>query len=64
MIILLPDDKDSLNNLENNFSKFKLHEISEKMSQRNIDVKLPRFKIEKSLELDKTLSNVSIVTIN
>ncbi|CAI6368280.1 unnamed protein product [Macrosiphum euphorbiae] len=63
MIILLPDDKDGLNNLENNFSKFKLHEISEKMTQRNIDVKLPRFKIEKSLELDKTLSNLGCPTM-
>ena len=58
MKILLPNDKDGLNNLESNFSKFKLHDISEKMTQKYVDVKLPRFKIEQSLELDKTLSNV------
>ncbi|XP_060880830.1 serpin B4-like isoform X2 [Metopolophium dirhodum] len=63
MIILLPDDKDGLNNLENNFSKFKLHDISEKMTQEYVDVKLPRFKIEQSLELDKTLSNLGCPTM-
>ncbi|XP_060880898.1 serpin B4-like isoform X1 [Metopolophium dirhodum] len=63
MIILLPDDKDGLNNLENNFSKFKLHDISEKMTQEYVDVELPRFKIEQSLELDKTLSNLGCPTM-
>jgi len=60
MIILLPDEKDGLKNLENNFSKIKLHEISNKMSQYYVTVKLPRFKLEHSMELKETLSNVSI----
>jgi len=59
MIILLPDTKDGLNNLEKNISKFKLHDISKKMTQRYLSVRLPRFKIEQSLQLDETLSNVS-----
>jgi len=60
MIILLPDDKDGLKNLENNFSKIKLHEISKKMSEYHVTVKLPRFKLEKSLQLKDTLSKVNI----
>ncbi|NP_001156566.1 serine protease inhibitor 4-like isoform 1 [Acyrthosiphon pisum] len=63
MTILLPDDKNGLKNLENNFSKFKIHEISEKMTQNYVKVKLPRFKIEQSLELDKTLSNLGCSTM-
>lgn len=51
MIILLPDAKDGLKNLENNFSKIKLHEITKKMSTYDVNVKLPRFKIEQSFEL-------------
>ncbi|XP_008183051.1 leukocyte elastase inhibitor isoform X2 [Acyrthosiphon pisum] len=63
MTILLPDDKNGLKNLENNFSKFKIHEISEKMTQNYVKVKLPRFKIIQSLELDKTLSNLGCPTM-
>lgn len=60
MIILLPDAKDGLKNLENNFSKIKLHEISNKMSQYHVTVKLPRFKLEQSLDLKETLTKVII----
>lgn len=60
MMILLPDAKDGLKNLENNLSKIKLHEISDKMTQYHVTVKLPRFKLEQSLDLADTLSNVSI----
>lgn len=60
MIILLPDAKDGLRNLENNFSKIKLHEIVEKMTKYEVNVKLPRFKIEQSLQLKETLTKVNI----
>lgn len=63
MVILLPDEKDGLTNLENNFSKIKLHEISKKMSKYDVTVKLPRFKLEQSFELDDTLKNVCLLTI-
>jgi len=62
MIILLPDAKDGLNALENNFSKINLHDISKNMTQHYIRVKLPSFKLEQSLQLKETLSNVSIPT--
>jgi serpin B len=63
MIILLPDAKDGLKDLENNFSKIKLHEISNKMSQYHVTVKLPRFKLEQSLQLEDTLSNLGCPTM-
>ncbi|XP_015375355.1 PREDICTED: serpin B4-like isoform X1 [Diuraphis noxia] len=63
MIILLPDAKDGLKDLENNFSKIKLHEISNKMTQHHVTVKLPRFKLEQSLQLEETLSNLGCPTM-
>lgn len=59
MMILLPDAKDGLQELENNFSKINLHDISKKMTQYHVTVKLPRFKLEHSLQLEEVLSNVS-----
>lgn len=61
MIILLPEAKDGLKNLENNLSKIKINEIIQKMRVYVVDVKLPRFKMDHSLQLKETLSNVSIV---
>ncbi|XP_025406327.1 leukocyte elastase inhibitor-like isoform X6 [Sipha flava] len=63
MMILLPDEKDGLKNLENNLSKIKIHEISNKMSQYHVTVKLPRFKLEQSLQLEDTLSNLGCPTM-
>lgn len=60
MIILLPDDKDGLRNLESNFSKINLYEISNKLSTFKVTVKLPRFKIEQSLQLKEALTSVSM----
>lgn len=60
MVILLPDAKDGLKNLENNLPKIKLHELSEKMIKHKVDVKLPRFKLEQSFDLKDALSAVSI----
>jgi len=59
MMILLPDAKDGLKNLENNFSKINLHDISTNMSTYDVTVKLPRFKLEQTLQMEDTLSNVS-----
>ncbi|KAL5234128.1 hypothetical protein ACI65C_001538 [Semiaphis heraclei] len=63
MIILLPDAKDGLKDLENNFSKINLHEISNKMTQHHVTVKLPRFKLEQTLQLEETLSNLGCPTM-
>ncbi|XP_008190237.1 serpin B4 isoform X2 [Acyrthosiphon pisum] len=63
MIILLPDVKDGLKDLENNFSKINLNDISNKMSKYDVTVKLPRFKLEQSLQLDGTLSNLGCTTM-
>ncbi|XP_027846973.1 leukocyte elastase inhibitor-like isoform X4 [Aphis gossypii] len=63
MMILLPDAKDGLQELENNFSKINLHDISKKMTQYHVTVKLPRFKLEHSLQLEEVLSNLGCPTM-
>ncbi|KAL4148666.1 hypothetical protein QTP88_002838 [Uroleucon formosanum] len=63
MIIVLPDAKDGLKELENNLSKINLNDISKKMAQNYLSVRLPRFKIEQSLQLNETLSNLGCPTM-
>lgn len=58
MIILLPDAKDGLKSLEKNLLKINLKDISSKMDQYDVTVKLPSFKIEQSLNLEETLKRV------
>lgn len=62
MIILLPDAKDGLKNLETNISKIQWNDLLNKMTKYSVTVKLPRFRLEQSFELKDTLSNVNIST--
>ncbi|XP_025205520.1 serpin B4-like isoform X6 [Melanaphis sacchari] len=63
MLILLPDAKDGLKELENNFSKINLHDISKKMTKYHVTVKLPRFKLEQTIKLENILSNLGCPTM-
>lgn len=58
MMILLPDAKDGLASLEKNFLNVNLNDISKKMNQYHVTVKLPSFKIEQSLNLKDTMIQV------
>lgn len=58
-MILLPDAKDGLKDLEANFSKTQFNEILNNFNCFTVSVKLPRFQLEHSFELKDTLSNVS-----
>lgn len=59
MIILLPDSKDGLNELENNLSKINLKQIIPTTTYSNVNVKLPKFKFEQSIDLQNVLIQVS-----
>ncbi|XP_050535095.1 serpin B10-like [Daktulosphaira vitifoliae] len=63
MIVLLPDAKDGLANLELNLSKIKLAELLNKLKLYNVDVKLPRFKIEQTIDLKTVLSEIGCSTM-
>lgn len=64
MIIILPDEKDGLKNIENNLSKINLYEILNKMAGYHVNVKLPRFKLDQSFQTERILSNVCLGTLN
>ncbi|XP_050440294.1 serpin B4-like [Adelges cooleyi] len=63
MIILLPDAKDGLAELESNLSKIQLHDLEKNMTFHNVDVTLPKFKIEQTSELKATLSKMGCPTM-
>lgn len=58
MIIILPNEVEGLSNLQNNFS----WEILANVSQSNTDVELylPKFKVEFTVDLKNVLCKVSI----
>lgn len=60
MIIILPYDRNGLVELEEKLSKVDLTMISEGMSRPEVQVSLPKFKIESTIELNKPLSTVGI----
>ncbi|XP_050430575.1 uncharacterized protein LOC126839339 [Adelges cooleyi] len=55
MIILLPDAKDGLKDLENNLHKIKLNKLPNKMTTYKVNVKLPQFKLEQTIDLHSVL---------
>lgn len=57
MIILLPDVKYGLKDLENNIQKINLHAILNEITEHKVTVKLPCLKLEQSLQLKETLLN-------
>ncbi|XP_050430549.1 leukocyte elastase inhibitor-like isoform X2 [Adelges cooleyi] len=63
MIILLPDANGGLNDLEKNLSKIKLNELTEKMSKYKVNVKLPRFKLEQSFDLQDVLVELGCLSM-
>ncbi|XP_050435896.1 leukocyte elastase inhibitor-like isoform X2 [Adelges cooleyi] len=63
MIILLPDAKDGLKDLESNLHKIKLHELSNKMTTYNVNVKLPRFKLEQTFDLIPVLTELGCTSM-
>ena len=64
MIILLPDDKDGLANLEANLTADHLANLRlHPHSQNDVKVALPRFKLEESASLKETLSNMGMLEV-
>jgi serpin B len=60
MIILLPNQKTGLANLEAKLDQIDLAELTSKMNQKEVNVYLPRFKIEFKVQLNDHLSKVRI----
>ena len=64
MIILLPDDKDGLANLEAGLTADHLANLRHHPHSRNdVKVALPRFKLKESASLKETLSNMGMLEV-
>lgn len=57
-IIILPNKRDGLNALEEKLSNYDISGIKEKMEEFEVDVTIPKFKIEYQVELVDTLKKV------
>lgn len=57
MIILLPDSKDGLSNLEDHLSE--INGLDDKLTTHSVTVSIPKFKFEQSIKLRKTLEQVT-----
>ncbi|XP_057555364.1 serpin B3-like isoform X2 [Hippopotamus amphibius kiboko] len=63
MVVLLPDEVDGLQKLEDQLTAEKLMEWtnSENMREHDVDLHLPRFKVEESYDLKDTLTALGMV---
>jgi serine protease inhibitor len=59
MLIILPNKRDGLAELEKKLESFDLQEILSQMGREEVEVFLPKFKIEYEFDLSETLKKVS-----
>lgn len=59
MVIILPNERTGLANLEKKLANVDLSSITNGSSNVEVQVSLPRFKIESTIDLKETLTNVS-----
>lgn len=59
MLIILPNDRNGLSALESKLHTIDLAEISSRMHSQEVNVELPKFKIEFDIELNEPLQKVA-----
>jgi serpin B len=59
MLIILPNKKTGLKELESKLKTLDLNDISSKMYSTEVNVEIPKFKIEFEVELKEPLTKVS-----
>lgn len=64
MVIVLPDKKDGLAELEEKLSSTDLQDLCEKGHDTKVEVQLPRFKMEYSTDLVDTLKTVRVTFVH
>lgn len=62
MVVIVPNDKDGLSALVRGLADYKIGDIIKQGRVGEIDVFLPRFKIESTLSLNEILKQVSLST--
>ncbi|XP_047108154.1 ovalbumin-related protein X-like isoform X3 [Schistocerca piceifrons] len=63
MLVILPNQIDGINELENKIMKVNLHQISDKLYPMKVNVLLPKFNIEKEMQLDEILKQLGMKEI-
>lgn len=61
MFIVLPDDRDGLRSIEDRIALSDFETITAGLHQQTVRVKLPKFKIEKEINLRLILPKVSFI---
>lgn len=61
MVIILPNNRNGLEELEEKLPTIDLMKITEDMSRPEVQVSIPKFKIEQTIELNEPLSKVSFL---
>lgn len=61
MIIILPNEIDGLKYVQDNIEKVNIAESLRRSYPREVEVSLPKFKIESTLNLKDTLEKVIII---
>ena len=61
MLIILPNDKEGLEKLETKLKNWDLNQITTKMSVQDVEVFLPKFRIEYNIDLKEPLKQVSFL---
>ncbi|XP_055840328.1 serine protease inhibitor 42Dd-like isoform X2 [Episyrphus balteatus] len=63
MMLILPNEKDGLADLENKLSSMSVIDLSSKMGSRKVDIMLPKFQINFSTPLSETLKEMGIQSL-
>lgn len=58
MLIILPNERDGLKDVENKLNEIDLNDMSSKMYSQEVTVSLPKFKIEFDIVLNDNLKEV------
>uniref|UniRef100_A0A1B0AAT5 Serpin domain-containing protein n=1 Tax=Glossina pallidipes TaxID=7398 RepID=A0A1B0AAT5_GLOPL len=63
MLILLPDQRDGLRDLEQKLHQVNLHNLTEQLKREEVTVQLPKFSIEYSHNMIKPLQQMGLVSL-
>ena len=60
MLVILPNKFDGLTSLESELHQVNFQDLSKTLNEENVEVKIPKFKIEFDITMNEPLTTVSI----
>jgi len=61
MIVLLPDKRDGLAEMETKLEDFNLNDLVNKLQSTKVQLQLPKFKLESTIDLKDPLTKVNLL---